>query len=99
MTLEGRGNSGRDERGRTAAVAPGAGVRLLRVVGGVDRGVMFGFDRLWWIEPTRVFCARRGRSELTTIVLTESGVRDTVERMLRVSGRRVDVTKPERIRK
>ncbi len=38
-------------------------------------------------------------SELTTVVLTESGVRDLVERMLRPSGRRVDVTKPERIRK
>jgi hypothetical protein len=38
---------------------------------------MFDFDRLWWNEPTRVFCARRGRSEFTTVVLTESGVRDT----------------------
>ena len=49
---------------------------------------------IWWNEPTRVFCARRGRSELTTVVLTEGQVRDTVERMLRSSGRRVDVSQP-----
>jgi pilus assembly protein CpaF len=51
-------------------------------------------EEVWWNEPNRVFCARLGRSELTTVVLTESGVRDTVERMLRSSGRRVDVSQP-----
>ena len=51
-------------------------------------------EEVWWNEPTRVFCARRGRSELTTVVLTETQVRDTVERMLRSSGRRVDVSQP-----
>jgi len=51
-------------------------------------------EEVWWNEPTRVFCARRGRSELTTVVLSESQVRDTVERMLRSSGRRVDVSQP-----
>ena len=51
-------------------------------------------EEVWWNEPTRVFCARRGRSELTTVVLTEAQVRDTVERMLRTSGRRVDVSQP-----
>jgi pilus assembly protein CpaF len=51
-------------------------------------------EEVWWNEPTRVFCARRGRSELTTVVLSEGQVRDTVERMLRSSGRRVDVSQP-----
>jgi pilus assembly protein CpaF len=51
-------------------------------------------EEIWWNEPSRVFCARRGRSELTTVVLTEEGVRETVERMLRSSGRRVDVSQP-----
>ena len=51
-------------------------------------------EEIWWNEPSRVFCARRGRSELTTVVLSEEGVRETVERMLRSSGRRVDVSQP-----
>ncbi len=51
-------------------------------------------EEVWFNEPSRVFCARRGRSELTTVVLTEPQVRDLVERMLRSSGRRVDVSQP-----
>ncbi len=51
-------------------------------------------EEVWWNEPSRVFCARRGRSELTTVVLVESEVRQVVERMLRSSGRRVDVSQP-----
>lgn len=51
-------------------------------------------EELWWNEPGRVFCARRGRTELTTVVLTEGQVHDLVERMLRTSGRRVDVSTP-----
>jgi len=51
-------------------------------------------EELWWNEPGRVFCARRGRTELTTVVLTEAQVHDLVERMLRTSGRRVDVSSP-----
>ena len=51
-------------------------------------------EEVWWNEPSRVFCARRGRSELTTVVLSEDGIRETVERMLRSSGRRVDVSQP-----
>ena len=41
-----------------------------------------------------MWCARRGRSELTTIVLGEGAARDLVERMLASSGRRVDVSSP-----
>jgi len=41
-----------------------------------------------------VFIARAGRSELTTTVLGQQQVRDLVERMLRSSGRRVDLSSP-----
>lgn len=51
-------------------------------------------EEIWINEPARVFVARRGVPELTTIVLTESQVRDLVERMLRPSGRRLDLSAP-----
>jgi pilus assembly protein CpaF len=51
-------------------------------------------EEVWLNEPGRVFAARQGRSELTTIVLTEGEVRDLVERMLRQSGRRLDLSSP-----
>ena len=51
-------------------------------------------EEIWWNEPSRVWCARHGRSELTTVVLTEAGARDLVERMLASSGRRVDLSSP-----
>ena len=38
--------------------------------------------------------ARRGRSELTTTILGEAQVRDLVERMLKTTGRRVDLSTP-----
>jgi pilus assembly protein CpaF len=41
-----------------------------------------------------VFVARRGRSELTTVILTADQVADLVERMLRPTGRRVDLSTP-----
>jgi pilus assembly protein CpaF len=51
-------------------------------------------EEIWINEPGRVFLARAGRSELTTIVLTTDQVADLVERMLRPSGRRVDLSTP-----
>ena len=51
-------------------------------------------EEIWINEPGRVFVARRGRSELTTTVLTEAGVAELIERMLRVSGRRLDLSEP-----
>ena len=51
-------------------------------------------EEIWINEPGRVFVARRGRSELTTTILTEGQVRDLVERMLKSSGRRVDLSTP-----
>lgn len=51
-------------------------------------------EEVWINEPGRVFIARGGRSELTTVILTEPEVRSLVERMLRWSGRRLDVSNP-----
>jgi pilus assembly protein CpaF len=51
-------------------------------------------EEIWINQPGRVFVARNGRSELTTIVLSASDVRDLVERMLKPSGRRLDLSSP-----
>ena len=51
-------------------------------------------EEIWINEPTKVFVARRGVSELTTTILTAEKVRDLVERMLKSSGRRVDLSSP-----
>jgi pilus assembly protein CpaF len=51
-------------------------------------------EEIWINEPGRVFVARRGRSELTTTILRADEVRDLVERMLKSSGRRVDLSTP-----
>jgi pilus assembly protein CpaF len=53
-----------------------------------------GVEEIWVNEPGRVFIAREGRSELTTIVLGDGEIRDLVERMLRASGRRLDLSNP-----
>lgn len=41
-----------------------------------------------------MFVARSGRPELTSTILDEQGVKDLVERMLRSSGRRLDLSQP-----
>lgn len=51
-------------------------------------------EEVWINEPGKVFVARAGRSELTTTMLTHQQVRDLVERMLRASGRRLDLSTP-----
>ena len=51
-------------------------------------------EEVWINEPGKVFIARRGVAELTTTILTDSTVRDLVERMLKSSGRRVDLSSP-----
>ena len=51
-------------------------------------------EEIWLNSPTEVFVARRGEAELTTTVLTEQQVRDLVEHMLNVSGRRLDLSSP-----
>ena len=51
-------------------------------------------EEVWINNPGKVFVARAGRSELTTTILTAEAVRDLVERMLKSSGRRVDLSTP-----
>ncbi len=51
-------------------------------------------EEVWINEPGKVFVARRGLSELTNTVLTADDVRALVERMLKSSGRRVDLSSP-----
>jgi pilus assembly protein CpaF len=51
-------------------------------------------EEVWINEPTRVFVARAGVHELTTTILTDDQVRDLVEKMLKSSGRRVDLSSP-----
>lgn len=53
-----------------------------------------GIEELWINEPGKVFVARSGRPELTTTILDHQSVRDLVERMLRASGRRIDISQP-----
>jgi pilus assembly protein CpaF len=51
-------------------------------------------EELWINEPTKVYIARHGQAELTTTMLTAMQVRDLVEQMLKVSGRRLDLSSP-----
>jgi pilus assembly protein CpaF len=51
-------------------------------------------EEIWVNEPGRVFAARRGEHELTTIVLSPSEVEELVERMLARAGRRLDRSQP-----
>lgn len=51
-------------------------------------------EEIWINEPGKVFVARHGGNELTTTILTAQEVDDLVERMLKASGRRVDLSRP-----
>jgi pilus assembly protein CpaF len=51
-------------------------------------------EEIWVNDPSRVFVARNGRHELTSTILTRAQVDELVERMLKASGRRVDVSQP-----
>lgn len=51
-------------------------------------------EEIWINEPSRIFVARGGTAELTPTILTAEDVRDLVERMLKSSGRRVDLSSP-----
>lgn len=53
-----------------------------------------GVEEVWVNEPSRVFVAREGVPELTTVILSDQQVRDLVERMLHHSGRRLDLSLP-----
>ncbi|SNS54282.1 Type II/IV secretion system protein [Geodermatophilus saharensis] len=91
------------ERSLTSALPPvGDPEAVVRDV--LDRVAGFGplqrwlddpeVEEIWVNEPGRVFVARRGRSELTTTILGAGELADLVERMLRTSGRRIDMSQP-----
>ncbi|CAN5270138.1 ATPase, T2SS/T4P/T4SS family [soil metagenome] len=99
----------RDEVQRYSERALGGSVPLLADEGQATREIVatltgFGalqpyFDdaeveEIWINEPSKIFIARGGRPELTGIELSDTEVRDLVERMLQSSGRRVDVSSP-----
>ena len=71
---------------------------VLRTIAGFGELQQFFDDptieEIWLNEPGRVFIARNGKPELTSVVLGDREVRDLVERMLRVSGRRLDTSSP-----
>jgi pilus assembly protein CpaF len=92
-----------DERSLTGMVAPVADVEGL-VSELVARVAGFGplqpflddptVEELWINSPDRVFIARNGRHELTNLILTEAQVTELVERMLKTTGRRIDLSRP-----
>ena len=51
-------------------------------------------EEIWVNAPGRVFIARSGRPELTTTILESEDLTVLVERMLRASGRRLDLSSP-----
>jgi pilus assembly protein CpaF len=51
-------------------------------------------EEVWINAPDRIHVARRGVSERVPLALTDTQVRDLVERMLHATGRRVDLSQP-----
>ncbi len=51
-------------------------------------------EEIWINSPASIFCARRNRHVLTNVTLEPEEIRDLVERMLRTSGRRLDLSTP-----
>jgi pilus assembly protein CpaF len=92
-----------DRRSLTGAVRP---VEQPEVVVGQILADVSGFgplqqyldddevEEVWINQPDRVFVARHGTHELTSLVLTHDQVRELVERMLSSSGRRLDISQP-----
>lgn len=86
--------------GRSSLLADEEGVRrrLVDAVSGLGELQQYLDDpeveEIWLNSPSHVFVARGGRSELTPVLLTEQEVQDLVERMLRSSGRRLDLSSP-----
>ncbi len=92
-----------DERSLTGAVAPVADPEAT-VEELVARVAGFGplqrylddpeIEEIWINDPSRVFVARAGRHELTSTILSRAQVDELVERMLKSSGRRIDLSQP-----
>lgn len=51
-------------------------------------------EEIWINSPKEVYIARNGQSELTPLSFTVQEVHDLVERMLKSSGRRLDLSNP-----
>jgi pilus assembly protein CpaF len=51
-------------------------------------------EEIWINSPQRIFIARGGKSELTNLILTETQVRELIDRTLMWSGRRLDLSNP-----
>jgi pilus assembly protein CpaF len=51
-------------------------------------------EEIWINDPSRVFVARQGKHELTNLMLSSAQVHELVERMLKSSGRRIDISSP-----
>lgn len=51
-------------------------------------------EEIWINSPHEIYVARNGESELTSVSLTDQQIRDLVERMLKSSGRRLDMSSP-----
>ncbi len=51
-------------------------------------------EEIWINSPERIFVAKKGRSELTNLILNANEVRDLVDRTLMWSGRRLDLSHP-----
>lgn len=92
-----------DERSLTGAVVPiadpdGVVGELIARVSGFGPLQPFLDDpeveEIWINDPSRVFIARRGRHELTNLMLSPAQVHELVERMLKSSGRRIDLSQP-----
>ena len=92
-----------DERSLTGAVSP-VGDLETAVEELVARVAGFGplqrylddpeIEEIWINDPSRVFVARAGRHELTSTILSRTQVDELVERMLKSSGRRIDLSQP-----
>ncbi|CAB4581141.1 MAG: CpaF family protein [Actinobacteria bacterium] len=53
-----------------------------------------GVEEIWINSPENVFVARAGVSERVQVSLTSESIRGLVERMLRPTGRRIDMSQP-----
>ena len=53
-----------------------------------------GVEEIWINSPESVFVARAGVSERVHVCLTSESIRGLVERMLRPTGRRIDMSQP-----
>lgn len=92
-----------DQRALTGAVSPvedlkAAAHTVLSNVAGLGPLQQYlddpDVEEIWINRPSQVFVARRGVSELTPTMLTSAQVRDLVEHMLKLSGRRLDLSSP-----